>query len=282
MNEVIVSRPAKINLFLNITGKQNNMHLLNMINQSVDLYDYLSIKPNGTGEINIQCQNQDLPLDETNSCFKAALFMKVYFNIKFGFDIKIVKSIPQKSGLGEESTDAAGVMLGIKEMLGLKISENDLISIGMQIGADVPFCLIGGICLVKGFGEQLTRITINNSHYYLIVCPSFGIDTAKAFSYYDKTCSKYKEFDGFLFGYNDLEIVAPLAIQKIREVLCQSGALCANMSGSGSSVVGTYTTLQKQTNALKSLKNFFLNYDCTKYAVKPCEGVKVIKKSRLN
>ena len=126
MTDVIVLCPAKINLFLNITGKQDDMHLLKMVNQTVSLYDTLYIKLNGTGRINITCNNKNIPLDENNSCYKAASLMKDTFNIKFGFDIEITKKIPTGAGLGGESTDAAGVVLGISHMFKLNIDSERL------------------------------------------------------------------------------------------------------------------------------------------------------------
>lgn len=279
MYEVIVLCPAKINMFLNIIGQKNNMHLLKMINQSVNLYDYLTIKPNGTGNININCNNLSVPTDERNSCFKAALIMQKLFHINFGFDINITKNIPLEAGLGGESTDAAGVILGIKEMLGLQIGNDDLATIGFQIGADVPFCLIGGTCLVQGFGEHVTKIQMKDLNY-LIVKPNFNISTTDAFHTYDKLCAKYKEFDGFIVGQNDFEIIMPPEIQEIKSYLTDQGAFFTNMSGSGSSIIGAFNSKEKRIRALKNLKKYFQDYNG--YLANPCDGIEVLKKTRLN
>ncbi len=279
MDEVWVMCPAKINLFLNIIGSENDMHLLKMLNQTVDLYDYLNIKPNPTGALTFQCTNADIPLDDTNSCLAAATLMLAYYNINCGLDITLTKNIPVGAGLGGESTDAAGVILGIKELFNLKIDRKELITIGKQIGADVPFCLIGGPCLVQGIGDHITKLKMRNYHY-LIIHPSFSISTAKAFQAFDETCSNYKELNGFILGHNDFEIISPKEIQSIKDYFADTGAFFTNMTGTGSSVIGAYTNAKKRLRALRGLKNYFQGYQG--YVVEPCDGVQVIKKSRLN
>ena len=279
MDEVYVMCPAKINLFLNIVGKADDMHLLKMVNQTVNLYDYLTIRPNETGALTFQCTNQDIPYDDTNSCLNAATMMLAYYNIDCGLDIILTKNIPIGAGLGGESTDAAGVILGIKELFNLEIDRKALISLGKQIGADVPFCLLGGSCLVKGIGDHLTKVRMNNYHY-LIIHPNFGISTAQAFYAFDKSCAEYRELDGFVLGHNDFEIIAPDQIQDIKDYFADTGAFFTNMTGSGSSVIGAYTNAKKRLAALRGLKKVFQDYQG--FSVEPCSGVDVIKKSRLS
>ena len=279
MYEVIVLCPAKINLFLNIIGQSMNMHLMKMVNQTVDLYDYLTIKPNGTGDIKITCNNPNVPTGRKNSCYKAAAMMKDLYDIHFGFNIDITKNIPLEAGLGGESADAAGVIMGIKEMFGLEISNNELSSIGFRIGADVPFCLIGGTCFVQGFGEYITRVNMDKFKY-LIVKPDFSIGTQEAFKTFDKTCIKYVEFEGFIIGQNDFEIIAPKEIQMIKSYLADYGAMFTNMSGSGSAVIGAFNNKAKRLRALKDLKYYFENYQG--YLAEPCDGVEVLQKKKLN
>ena len=91
MSKIIVLCPAKINLFLNIVGQSGNMHLLNMVNQTVDLYDYITIETNNTGKINITCNNDGIPLNQENTCFKAALSMKANFGILPPLETKVKK-----------------------------------------------------------------------------------------------------------------------------------------------------------------------------------------------
>ena len=279
MDEVIVLCPAKINLFLNIVGKVYDMHLLKMLNQSVNLYDYLIIKPNPMGYINITCKNMDLPVDENNSCLKAVMAMKGIVGIDAGFDIELTKNIPIGAGLGGESTDAAGVILGIKELFGINLTNEELISIGSQIGADVPFCLTGGTALVEGFGEKITKAQTYDFKY-LIIKPNFEISTRDAFYRYDLTCTEYKEFNGIVYGLNDFEIVSPEIIQFMRHQMVYNGAHFSNMTGTGSSVIGAFPNKTARLKGLRAMKKICTG--CQIFSVDSCQGVEVLKKSRLN
>ncbi len=281
MGEAIVMCPAKVNLFLNIAGKENDMHLLKMFNQSVDLYDYINIKLNDTGAITFSCDNADIPTDDTNSCIIAASLMQAYYNLDCGFDIKLTKNIPMQSGLGGESTDAAGIILGIKDLCNLDIPLKDLMSIGFQVGADVPFCLNGGACLVNSKGEHVTKVKINANYHFIIIQPNFGIDTPYAFYCYDKTCAEYTKFDEYTFGYNDMEIIAPKCIREIKKFMYGTdGCWFANMSGTGSAVVGAYTNKKKRLAALREVRKYFVDYKA--FAVEPCKGIEVLNKTRLH
>ncbi len=279
MNEVIVLCPAKVNLFLNILGKYGDMHNIKAINQSVDLFDFLTIKVNVTGKINITCNNPNVLTNNKNSVYLAALIMKQNYNIRFGFDINITKNIPLSSGLGGESTDAAGTILGIKELMNLRISDEELVYLGMQIGSDVPFCLIGGTCLVGGVGEQIYKIHMDKKPM-VIVKPNFEISTKEAFKKYDLSCAKFYEFDNYIVGQNDFEIVAPSEIQAIKSYLMDKKAKTAFMTGSGPSVVGVFNSIQSQKKAYLALQKQFLEYKA--YMVNPSEGIKVLDRKRLN
>ena len=163
--------PAKINLFLNIIGKNDGMHDMHMINQTVDLYDTLEISVNGTLFDHFECNNSQIDTND-NSVLKALKIMRYLYDIRFGFDIKLTKRIPLESGLGGESTDAAGLILGINDLFKLNLDMETLIKIGLMIGADVPFCLVGGTALVSEIGNVIKPIQrlIDN---YVIIKPDF-------------------------------------------------------------------------------------------------------------
>lgn len=277
MNEIIVLCPAKINLFLNIIGKDNHMHYLRAINQSVNLYDILKIKVNNTGKINIICNNPLIPLDYNNTIYQAVLIMKKNYNIKYGFDIKLTKNIPISSGLGGESTDAAGTILGIKDIFKLDISIDKLIKLGMLIGADVPFCIIGGTCMVEGFGEKIQKINLPLQPM-IIIKPNFKVSTKEAFEEYDKRCAEYMELNEYVIGYNDFEKTSSKEIQVIKNTLLENGAVLSFMSGSGPSVVGIFNDSNKQKKAYLTLKKHFLAYKV--YNVFSSEGVRILRKGK--
>ncbi len=277
MNKMIVLCPAKVNLFLNIIGRSDDLHLLRALNQSVDLYDFLEIEPNDNGYINISCNNPNVPLDQRNSVYKAITLMKYYYNIPVGFNVKITKNIPLESGLGGESTDAAGTILAINSMFELGLSTEELCGIGANVGSDVPFCLVGGGALIQGTGNIVTRASINLKHY-VIVKPSISMSTKEMFKKFDETISEYHTFDFIGAGYNDFEIIAPEEIQTLKALLINSGAIASNMTGSGSSVIGLFSNKKDQINAYKALKNIFETYK-----VEACEGIHILEnKARLN
>ena len=279
MSKIVVLCPAKINLFLNIVGQSGNMHLLNMVNQTVDLYDYITIETNDTGKINITCNTDGVPLNQENTCFKAALSMKVNFGLKCGFDIHINKNIPIGAGLGGESTDAAGVILGINEMLKLYLSQNTLLKVGETVGSDVPFCIVGGTALIEGTYE-ITPVP-TNFRYFLIVKPNFSIITKAAFAEYDKTLTDYKKFLTFAIGYNDLECVAPKEIKEIKLFFSDTYDVSSNMTGSGSAVVAHFLDAETRLQAYRDAGKYFPNY-YEYYCVDSCKGIQFAKKMHLN
>ena len=280
MDKVIALCPAKINLSLNIIGKKENMHLIKGINQSVSLYDEIGISTNSTEDIYIFCDNPDVPIDDINSCYRAAYIMQQTFNLACGFNISISKKIPLSSGLGGESTDAAGVFLGINELLDLHIPIETLKTLAIKVGSDVPFCLVGGTCLVESKGEVLTTIPAKGLGQIVIIKPNFEISTKEAFAKFDESClGKYKDFNDFRFCYNDFEIIAPEQIQEIKEYLYNCGADYAMMSGSGSAVFGSFSDEDAALTAAVDAQKHF--EECQVYGAKECSGIKV-KKIQLN
>ena len=279
MEKAVVLCPAKVNLFLNILGKENNRHQVKMINQSVDLYDYLTILPNPYGTIEITSNNENVPLNDENSCFVAASLMQEYYNLQEGFSIHIDKHIPIGAGLGGESTDAAGVIIAINQMFDLGLSNADMASVGSEVGSDVPFCVYGGIRIVKGNGNIISTYTNPPKHELLIVSPNFQIDTKAAFEEFDKSTFEYKEIDWNL-GFNDLQIVAPDIVQDLQDFLADNGSCFAGMTGSGPSLIAGFQTKEQRLKALKALRKEF--DDIQTFEVNPCDGVNVLLKKQLN
>ncbi len=279
MEQIIVICPAKINLFLNILGKQNGKHIFKSINQSVDLYDYLTIKPNETGFINITINNEKKYINQENIIFKAAILMKQLYHIVYGFDIDIVKNIPDNANLGSDSTDAAGVILGIKKMFNLDIDNDTLTFIGTMISPEVPFCLFGGTCLIDGSGSIVTEVNMDLCPF-LIIKPNIDLNQKEMFEAYDKTCVNYFDFGYYAIGQNDLEIVAPKEIKDIKDYMANFNAYFTNMTSSGPTVIGAFNNKEELLNAYKNLKNYFQNYQA--YMVNPCKGIQILEKTRLN
>ena len=145
---------GKINLFLDIEGKlKNNYHLIKTVMQSIDIFDEIVLNPLNENKIIIECSDITIPVNEKNTCYKAASLLKETFGINSGIHIYINKNIPSEAGLAGGSGNAAAVIKGLNEMWTLNLSLDEMCDLGLHIGADIPFCIRGGTCLAEGIGE---------------------------------------------------------------------------------------------------------------------------------
>jgi len=226
--------PAKINLFLNVLGlTDNNMHRLFLVNQTVDLYDEIDFELNKDDSIVLK-SNDDIPLDEKNSVYKAASLFRETYNIKDGFIFDIKKHIPIEAGLGGESTDAAGVLLLLNKYYKLNISVEELSVLGSKIGSDVPFFIHSGFKFVTSTGTIVNEASISNPfNYYIIVKPNYGLSTKEMFHKIDS--EEYKEVDIGKLPYNDFMKVVPQSILDIKDYFNSIDLTNHTLSGSGSS-----------------------------------------------
>jgi len=187
------------------------------------------------------------------------------YNINLGVNIKINKNIPSEAGLAGGSSNSAAVIKGLNKLWQLNMSENDMLKIGLKIGADVPFCLLGGTYLAEGIGEKLTKLNNFIWDNILIIKPDFSMSTA--FVYNNLTTENYnlcsdnnilnylsenKFHDASLSASNTLEKVVEKfhpEINDIKDFLVKNGALCSKMTGSGSAVFGLYESKNSLDNA---------------------------------
>ena len=258
MNKLEFKSYAKINLALEIGKKRSaGYHEIRSIMQQINLFDKLTFKKLEEDRIIIKCNLKELENDG-NICYKAALLLKNEFSIKEGIEINIEKNIPIGSGLAGGSGNAAATLKALNEMFELNLSEDKLIEIGIQLGSDVPFQIIGGTALVEGIGEELTKLNPLENIDVLLINPNINISTKWAYEEFDKVNHQKgsNNFDKMLKGirecnlngisenlYNDFEEIIfnryP-EIKKIKEDLIKNNALNALMSGSGSSVFGLF------------------------------------------
>lgn len=149
---------AKINLGLDVIGRlENGYHQVRMIMQTVGIYDVLTFAPAESG-IRISMDGGELPTGEDNLIYKAARLLMEAGGAKAGADIHLEKHIPIAAGMAGGSSDAAATLLGLNELLGLGFSREQLRQLGVRIGADVPYCIMGGTALAEGIGEVLTPL----------------------------------------------------------------------------------------------------------------------------
>lgn len=259
--------PAKINLFLQITGKRpDGYHDLVSLMCCVGLYDTISLIF-GVEETSVSCCHPDVPEDETNLAFAAASLFLNTLNINQGVKVSIEKQIPVEAGLGGGSSNAAAVFLGLNRHYGYPFSPDKLISMGLSIGADVPFFIVREPAIVTGIGNKLKAYQGLKSFKVLLVFPGFGISTAKVYKNLNlglTNCKKKlrsfllneQSFDPRCHLCNDLESTAASMYPSIftaKEALLRHGALGALMSGSGSTVFGLFSDSDTAFKANRAL-----------------------------
>ncbi|MFR4985854.1 MAG: 4-(cytidine 5'-diphospho)-2-C-methyl-D-erythritol kinase [Lachnospirales bacterium] len=258
MERIKLFAKAKINLALDVVERlDSGYHNLEMIMQTIGLSDTIEIKKTFTNDIKLKTNVYWLPTDYTNLVYKAAKYLKDEYNIKYGIHIELNKKIPSCAGLGGGSADCAATLIGIRNLFGLKISNNKLLDISKNFGADVPFCLKRGTCLAEGIGEKLTPLNNMPNCYILVVKPNINISTSVIFE--NLNLSKIKERPDiekiiYYIDKNDIEgvsknlcnVLESVSIEKypiikqIKENMLENGALGSLMSGSGSAVFGIF------------------------------------------
>lgn len=265
MMNINVAAPAKINLMLDITGKRaDGYHTLTTVMQSVSLSDIVTISENNNGIISVRTNNSLIPSDEKNIAYKAAVEFIKTANIQHnGLDIHIQKNIPSEAGLGGGSADAAAVLIGLNYLFDINLSKEQLCYIGVKIGADVPFCIVGGTKYCTGIGEIITEASPLDECYIVIAKGTTGISTKSAFEKIDalgfNVDSDFNKYNGSVlsiknYAYNKFELVADNDdVNFIKEQMVIMGAEYAAMSGSGSAVFGLFFNeidAQKCTDSL--------------------------------
>lgn len=267
MTELTVIANAKLNLYLDITGVRHDWyHLIESVMQSVDLCDVLTIRKDK--ELRVTCSDPLIPQNEGNICYKAAkLFFEALGVPDSGVEIHIEKRIPHGAGLGGGSADAAAALIGLNRLYGGAVSEERLSELGAKVGADVPFCLAGGVRLCTGIGEILQDIEPFPERAFLVVMPDFRCDTKAAYARYDAAslpkAGGLAEFvnSGAAFPqkmYNVFrELYADERIEKLCGRLSACGAEGASLTGSGAAVFGVFKSADKAANAAKAFPEFF-------------------------
>ncbi len=254
---------AKINLCLDVLGRtEDGYHQLKMIMVPLDFYDILEMEP--SEEITMRTNRGFLPVNEKNTVVKAIRIMQEAYGFSTGFTCRLNKHIPTQAGLGGGSADAAAAIRLIDRMLGLNMTEEEMIRIGRQVGSDVPFCVINRPALVEGTGERVTPFTSRCRFGILLVKPRRGVSTAAAFSAVDARepvhpdCAAMQraleedDYPGVVDALgNSLEAASLTLVKDIRTVknrLLELGFDGALMSGSGSTVFG----ITRDRNLLQS------------------------------
>ena len=190
--------PAKINLGLEILNKRNDgYHSVDMVMQSVDLFDDIILKETNDKCISVKYNERiDLNAQDDISYKCAKLFFDRLRIKTSGILIEINKRIPISAGLGGGSSDGAAVLKGLNKLYGNPFTQNELMKLGSEIGADIPFCIMGGTARAGGIGTVLRAIESDMKYFLVLVKPSVSISTKKAYSLFDKALHlKFQNFD---------------------------------------------------------------------------------------
>jgi len=260
MASIAVEAPAKLNLTLDVLGRRSDgYHEMKMVMQSASLADELTLEV-GPGEgIELSTDVGFLPVDGRNLAAAAALRLQEATGAEWGhLRITLHKKVPVCAGMAGGSSDAAAVLRGLNELLGLGLSREELAAIGARVGSDVPYCVLGGTALAQGRGEQVTALPPLPRCWAVLAKPGFPVSTPELFGMLDgKKVRCHPDTDGVMAAlgagdlpgvarrlFNVFEEVLPPRRQKqvaeLKQALISAGALGASMSGTGPTVFGLF------------------------------------------
>lgn len=250
---------AKLNWSLDTVGvREDGYHLLDMVMQSVELHDELNIEP--AAELSFRVDGGvRVPANSDNLVMRAARALKEYAHVDAGARIHLHKRIPVGAGLGGGSSDAAAALRGLNELWKLSLSQQELLDIGLRLGADIPYCLTGGLCRAEGIGEILTPLTGVKVYHLVLIQPCRALSTAQVFSGTNGNIPvRRPDTENVILALqagnlkllsrsmgNALQAVSEHMRPELRgaiRALREHGARAAMMTGSGSVVYGVFAS----------------------------------------
>ena len=267
---------AKINLGLDVLRRrEDGYHDVKMIMQTIQMYDMLEMEKSEQPGIHLTTNLSYIPVNENNLVYKAVKLLMNQYRIEEGITISLNKFIPVAAGMAGGSSDAAAALVGVNRMFQLGLTRQQLMKLGVKIGADVPYCVMRGTALAEGIGEKLTALPPMPQCYVLIGKP--GISVSTKFVYTNLNLgpdTHHPDIDGMiqalqdgdLYGITDrmenvlesVTIPAYPVIETIKDHMKAHGAVNAMMSGSGPTVFGIFDDKEKAEYACEKLKESML------------------------
>ena len=287
---------AKINLGLDVLGKrEDGYHEVRMIMQTIRMYDQLDMRKSVEPGIHLTTNKKYIPVDENNLVWRAAKLMMDTCGIMEGVSIHLHKVIPVAAGMAGGSSDAAATLGGMNRLFHCGLSKEKLMELGVQIGADVPYCVLRGTALAEGIGEKLTVLPPMPDCWILIGKPGISVSTKYVYTTLDlNTDTVHPDIDGMkkalgdgnLYGITermgnvlqDVTIPAYPEVERIKEQMKTLGAVNAMMSGSGPTVFGIFDNEEKAQEACQKLREsgscqqVFLTVPFNNYGGKTIDG----------
>ncbi len=291
MEAVTLQAYAKINLGLDVLRKRpDGYHEVKMIMQSISLADTLELKKIPEGTIRLingaERDNPEVPMDKTNLIYRAIDLIKQKYAISEGIEATLTKRIPVAAGMAGGSTDAAAALKGMNQLFALGLAEQELCELGVTLGADIPYCIMGGTALSEGIGERLTPLPPMPECWILIAKPPICVSTG--FVYGNLKANEltvHPDIDGMTeaIKHNDLHgitsrlgnvletvtIPAHPEIAVIKDRMLDYGAMQALMSGSGPTVFGIFAEEEQAAEAGTAIQKEVLSGQV--YLTKPID-----------
>ena len=258
---------AKINLCLDVLSRRpNGYHDVEMVMTNIDIADVLEIRELEEKKISLICNNKDLATDENNLIYKAIVLLQKETKRDFGVEVRLEKNIPMEAGMAGGSADAAATLKAVNELFQLDISTDRLLELGACLGADIPFCIMGGTALAEGIGEKLTKLKPVPKLKLLIAKPKAGLSTRSVYENLDidninKTGFKHKDVREMvsIIESDEADDIKTLQIAKalnnilevpslrllpliaeIKQIMNDNNCLGSLMSGSGTAIFGIF------------------------------------------
>ncbi|MBE6568498.1 MAG: 4-(cytidine 5'-diphospho)-2-C-methyl-D-erythritol kinase [Ruminococcaceae bacterium] len=269
---------AKLNLYLDVTAKRpDGFHDLKSVMHTVTLADTVTVnaKLADYSCVTVEMVDSDIPADERNLAYLAAEAFLEETGITAAVSVRVEKRIPACAGLGGGSADCAAVLRALNTLFAHPLSKEALLALGARLGADVPFCILGGTRLCEGKGEQMQNYSMENMHFVIAVPEDEWVQTPKAYAMLDEAFDDYKnedsalhdtlfsffEEDGVYGMYNVFEsVVLPLSpkASALRSHLISLGARAAMMTGSGAAVFGVFDSPEAAAYAAEDIEGAIL------------------------
>lgn len=279
---------AKVNLALDVLRRrEDGYHDVCMIMQNLSLYDTLTftMEEADTLAITLSCDKEFVPCDERNLIYKAIVLMGETYHLTGHIHVELVKRIPVEAGMAGGSTDCAAAFHAMRELYGLDVSDQDLMKLGVKLGADVPYCIMAKTALSEGIGEVLTEAAPLPDCYVVVAKPTISVSTKMVYeNLHANELQHHPDVAGMIEALkqgdlpgvasrmeNVLETVTTKLypqIEEIKQTMKESGAENAIMSGSGPTVFGLYTEKATAEQAAEKIRQ---QYGLSEvYVTQPC------------
>lgn len=260
MDKIRLPAPAKLNLFLHVTGQRaDGYHLLQTVFQMLDFADEIELIRRDDGVISRLIDNQDIPI-ESDLCIRAAQILQTRYNVKYGVDIELLKNLPIGGGIGGGSSDSATVLHGLNLLWKLDLAIEELVEIGLELGADVPVFVRGFSAWAEGVGETLTPIKLPK-RWFIVIQPEVSVSTAKIFT--DQaltrdcealTIARFQNNSGFENCSNVFEPIVTKKYPQIAKAMDWLSSFSeARLTGTGSCIFASFETKKEAEQVLMAL-----------------------------